>query len=102
MNKEYDDNNKGVLWKKTSKSGQEYFSGNIKINSEEYRITMFTNNKKGNEKAPDFRLIAEPKEPQESVQALPEDPYKDFGTSQEKAQEIFDQSVVITDDDLPF
>ena len=45
------------LWKKKSKSGITYCSGKIKIGANEYYITLFNNDKKGNEKAPDFQLI---------------------------------------------
>ena len=54
MNKE---EYRGSLWKKKSKSGITYCSGKIKIGANEYYITLFNNDKKGNEKAPDFQLI---------------------------------------------
>ena len=54
MNKE---EYKAGLWKKKSKSGITYCSGKIKIGANEYYITLFNNDKKGNEKAPDFNII---------------------------------------------
>ena len=45
------------LWKKTSKNGTKYCSGKLKIGNKEYQLTLFNNDKKGNEKAPDFNLI---------------------------------------------
>ncbi len=45
------------LWKKTSDKGTKYCSGKIKIGANEYYITLFNNDKKGNEKAPDFNII---------------------------------------------
>lgn len=96
MNKE-ESGNRGSLWLKTSKSGSKYYNGSITIEGTEYWLTMFNNDKKGNPKAPDYRLVAEPKETQETVPAIAEekeeDPYKDFGKQNE---------LEITDDDLPF
>jgi uncharacterized protein (DUF736 family) len=40
------------LWKNTTKDGREYFSGNLG----DAKVLIFTNDKKGNDKAPDFRL----------------------------------------------
>lgn len=41
------------LWKNTSKNGQEYFSGNLG----DCKILIFPNDKKGNDRAPDYRLV---------------------------------------------
>ena len=45
------------LWKKESQKGIKYCSGKLKIGDKEYQLTLFNNDKKGNEKAPDFNLI---------------------------------------------
>ena len=45
------------LWKKESKKGNKYCSGKFKLDGKEYYLTLFNNDKKGNEKAPDFNLI---------------------------------------------
>lgn len=45
------------LWKKVGKSGITFCSGKLKIGDKEYQLTLFNNDKKGNEKAPDFNLI---------------------------------------------
>jgi hypothetical protein len=45
------------LWKKEAKSGTKYCTGKLKIGDREYQVTLFNNDKKGNEKAPDFNLI---------------------------------------------
>ena len=34
-----------ALWKKETKNGDDYFSGIVKINGEEYRIVAFANRK---------------------------------------------------------
>lgn len=43
----------GGLWKNTSKDGKEYLSGNFG----DAKILIFPNDKKGNEKAPDYRMV---------------------------------------------
>ena len=48
---------RSALWKKEAKSGVKYCSGKLKIGDKEYQVTLFNNDKKGNEKAPDFNLI---------------------------------------------
>ena len=45
------------LWKKKSQKGTTYCTGKFKIANKEYYLTLFNNDKKGNEKAPDFQLI---------------------------------------------
>ena len=45
------------LWKKKSQKGTTYCTGKFKIGEKEYYLTLFNNDKKGNEKAPDFNLI---------------------------------------------
>lgn len=52
----YDNTNKGAVWLKTSKNGLKYMSGNINVNGVEHDIAIFKNDKKGNDKAPDYRL----------------------------------------------
>lgn len=41
------------LWKNTSKDGKEYWSGNLGS----AKIMVFENDKKGNDKAPDYNLV---------------------------------------------
>lgn len=45
------------LWKKKSQKGTTYCTGKFKMGEKEYYLTLFNNDKKGNEKAPDFNLI---------------------------------------------
>lgn len=45
------------IWKKTSKKGNTYCSGKFNLNGKDYYLTLFNNDKKGNEKAPDFQLF---------------------------------------------
>lgn len=45
------------LWKHESKKGNKYCSGKFKLDGKDYYLTLFNNDKKGNEKAPDFQLF---------------------------------------------
>lgn len=93
---EYDKNNKGSLWKKQSKKGTWYYSGNTTIDNHDYKVSMFENDKKGNENRPDFNLVFE--EPKQQIQESPKqenDPFQDF------ANENKDE-VELSDLDLPF
>ncbi|MDD4733987.1 MAG: hypothetical protein PHU05_04000 [Bacilli bacterium] len=58
----YDNTNKGVVWLKTSKNGLKYMSGLVDVKGVEFDIAMFKNDKKGNDKAPDYRLVITSKE----------------------------------------
>ena len=44
------------LWEKQSEKGITYFNGKIKIGEQEYRITLFKNNKQ-KETQPDLNII---------------------------------------------
>lgn len=85
------------LWKKKSQRGTEYYSGKIKIDKEgEYWVNEFINDKKGNDKAPDFQLTMKPVEQQseqkeEKSEAKQFDPFQEFGSE-----------VEIKNEDLPF
>lgn len=45
------------LWKKKSQKGNTYYSGKFQIDGKDYYLTLFKNDKKGNEKAPDLRIF---------------------------------------------
>ena len=64
------------IWKKKSQKGTTYCSGKIKIGTTEYQIRLFNNDKKGNEKAPDFNLILKD-ETEEQVQKKETNPLSD-------------------------
>lgn len=57
---QYDNTNKGALWKKTAKSGLEYISGRLNVEGTDYNISVFNNDKQGNEARPDFNIVVEP------------------------------------------
>ena len=88
------------LWNREAKSGKTYASGKATIGNKEYRITLFINNDKKNEKSPDYNIIIEeytnisneskPSD-NEQINKHSEDPYKDFG-----------EQIQIDDSDLPF
>lgn len=76
------------LWKKQSSKGTKFCSGKIKIGTNEYQILLFNNDKKGNDKAPDFNLIVRDsqeiqEQPKEQV-----DPFKAFGDKIELDEDI--------------
>lgn len=100
---------RSALWKKEAKSGVKYCSGKLKIGEREYQVTLFNNDKKGNEKAPDFNLIVKDnintQGKQEQVKEVPKnseseqvkDPLKD-----EKTFEQFYVDELDLSDDFPF
>lgn len=79
------------LWKKQSQKGTRFCTGKLKIGDKEYQLTLFNNDKKGNEKAPDFNLIvrdsviSQPKqesalnEPKNSVKKDNTKEFEEFG-----------------------
>lgn len=91
------------LWKKEAKSGIKYCTGKIKIGTNEYQIRLFNNDKKGNEKAPDFNLIIKSEEnvqvaekslekASENKSSIPsDDVFREFG-----------EQIEIDPDDIPF
>jgi len=51
----------GALWKRESKNGNtKYLAGTMKLNvngqEETVKVVVFSNDKRGNEKAPDYRV----------------------------------------------
>jgi uncharacterized protein (DUF736 family) len=63
------DDRLGALWSKHSAKG-EYFTGNIEINGEKIGVVVFSNDKKGNDKAPDWRILRAKKR-EEKPQHIP-------------------------------
>jgi uncharacterized protein (DUF736 family) len=54
----------GALWVKNSSRG-EYMTGKITIDGQDYAIVCFPNDKKANDRAPDWRVMkAKPREGQ--------------------------------------
>lgn len=53
-------NELGALWKKKSKNGMAFLSGYVKVDDlgleKEIKVVVFANNKKANDKAPDYRI----------------------------------------------
>lgn len=67
-------NELGALWKKKSKAGMSFLSGYI-VDHDGTRtdIVVFANNKKSNEKAPDYRLyVSKPLENKTSTASAPQ------------------------------
>lgn len=92
------------LWKKQAKSGITYCSGKIKLGDREFQVVLFNNDKKGNEKAPDFNLIlkdsisTQEKEKQ-GENTLKIEPSKGLD---EKVFEEFGNNIEISEDEFPF
>lgn len=56
----------GALWSKTTKQGQDYFSGMISDLRGEIQIAVFKNDNKQNENQPDYNiLLSEPAKAEE-------------------------------------
>lgn len=95
------------LWKHESKKGNKYCSGKFKLDGKEYFLTLFNNDKKGNEKAPDFQLFI-----RDSINTLEKQKNQNKGQiNMELGQDKIDVSQVYADfgneieyseDDLPF
>lgn len=92
------------LWKKQSAKGTKFCTGKIKIGTNEYNIMLFNNDKKGNEKAPDFNLILRDNtntiEKQEPVQMTLEN--KSSNGLDDSLFEEFGNQIEIDPDDIPF
>lgn len=84
------------LWEKTSKKGLVYFTGNAKIDGKYYKLVLFKNDNKKNEKAPDYNLMVEKIEKKEENKEenkenyLDDKVFADFGnqTADIKDEEI--------------
>ena len=47
----------GGFWRKTSKSGLDFYSGNIQVNNERVSVVIFENTMKKNPKQPDYNIF---------------------------------------------
>lgn len=69
------------LWKKQSKKGNTYYSGQIKIEDKEYWVRILKNNKENN-KQPDLNLFLDKKvemQKNPGQDALDDQIFKEFG-----------------------
>lgn len=93
------------LWKKKSQKGTTYCTGKFKIGEKEYYLTLFNNDKKGNEKAPDFNLIIRDsintQENVKVVEILPKNTEKEDNFTTDDVFADFGDKFAI-DDSLPF
>lgn len=98
------------LWKKKSQKGTTYCTGKFKIANKEYYLTLFNNDKKGNEKAPDFNLIIRDsintQEQVKIVEIPPKNDEKEANSMDDAVFEAFGNSMSIDDfvneEDFPF
>ena len=103
---------RGSLWKKEAKSGIKYCSGKLKIGDKEYQVTLFNNDKKGNEKAPDFNLIVKDsintQLKQENDLDIPKNSELEQIKIKEEKNPLRDEvfanfgQFIVDDDDMPF
>lgn len=85
--------NKVGLWKKQSKKGTSYYSGQIKIDDKEYWVRIFKNNKE-NEKQPDLQLYLDKKD------EIVKNPIQD--TLDDQIFKEFGEKIDIQESDLAF
>lgn len=94
------------LWKKKSQKGTTYCTGKFKIADKEYYLTLFNNDKKGNEKAPDFQLIIRDSVISQETQKVVEIPPKNTEKEQEYTTDDvfadFGDKFSIDDETMPF
>lgn len=98
------------LWKKKSQKGNTYCSGKFQLNGKDYYLTLFNNDKKGNEKAPDFNLIIRDgvisQEKEKIVEIPPQNSEKEVNSMDDSIFEAFGNSMSIDDfvneEDFPF
>lgn len=99
----YDNTNKGAVWLKTSQNGLKYMSGVVDVNGVEHDIAMFKNDKKGNDKAPDYRLVITSKEEQQTPTEPSQAEILDSAMNEESDPfSEFNAEVQLSSDDLPF
>ena len=88
------------LWKKKSQKGTTYCTGKFKIGGKEYYLTLFNNDKKGNEKAPDFNLIIRDSiNTQEEIKTVEIPPKNDLD---DQIFADFGSKIEFSENDLPF
>ena len=80
-------NNRTGLWNKSSKSGNNFLGGNLKIDGKEYSIRIFKNERKEKPSQPDYTMFYDLKEPKENNE----------NTATKVEQE--DNTVKLTDED---
>lgn len=84
------------LWKKKSQKGTTYCTGKFKIANKEYYLTLFNNDKKGNEKAPDFQLII-----RDSINTQEQTKVVEIPPKIEPSKNIYEEFGELTLDDFP-
>ena len=84
------------LWKKKSQKGTTYCTGKFKIGEKEYYLTLFNNDKKGNEKAPDFNLII-----RDSINTQEKVKVVEIPPKIEPSKDIYTEFGELTLDDFP-
>lgn len=73
-------NNRTGLWKKSSKSGNDFLGGNLKIDGKEYSIRVFKNERKEKPSQPDYTMFYDLKEPKEETKEQNPEPVQEDNT----------------------
>ena len=84
------------LWKRKSQKGNTYCSGKFQLNGKDYYLTLFNNDKKGNEKAPDFNLII-----RDSINTQEQVKTVEIPPKIEPSKDIYTEFGELTLDDFP-
>lgn len=84
------------MWKKVSQKGTTYCTGKFKIGAKDYYLTLFNNDKKGNEKAPDFNLII-----RDSINTQEQAKVVEIPPKIEPSKDIYAEFGELTLDDFP-
>lgn len=95
------------IWKRKSQKGNTYCAGKFNLNGKDYFITLFNNDKKGNEKAPDFQMFirdsAISQEKGKVVEIPPKNAEKEDNLTTDDVFADFGDKIDMTDDSLlPF
>jgi uncharacterized protein (DUF736 family) len=81
MNNNYNNEGKGAGWIKKSAKGITYMSCKLTVNGQDINFSMFKNDNKKSEKAPDYNIVLSNKEfkqkaPIQQVAGSFDDPYQ--------------------------
>ena len=93
----------GGLWKNQRKSdGKPYLSGNFNFGMSSLTIQIWPNENKANDKAPDYRVIAFPREDPEKARAAQGEQRQRTQTSYQREPQQSPDGYRPGDDDIPF
>ena len=91
------------LWERKSQKGNTYYSGKFQLDSKDYYLTLFKNDKKGNEKAPDLRVFIKDSTNTLEKQENQNKGHENIELGQDKvdASQVYADFGNMTEDDFP-